>query len=197
MKKICLSLLACSVLQAHPFQAELKLGYFYFGDEIFRQIYRQDALDTQLTVSTPVWKWLRIYGGINYISREGRSIGGHHRTEIIILPASIGLQAMIEVARDLKYYASIGPRYFYVHQENHFSAIDHSVNGHGIGGFINTGIQFDFGPDFYILGTDCFIDLFCEYSFCRIPFRSHKQNVTGATRQVGGLTFGGSLGYRF
>ncbi len=190
MKKILLSALACTALNAVPPQAELKLGYFYFGDSTFRKIYRQDALDTQISMSAAVWKWLRLYGAVNYISKDGRSIGGHNRTQIMFLPLSVGLQAMIDVADDVKYYVTAGPRYFYIHQENHFRGVDHSVNGHTLGGFANTGFQVHFGANF-------FVDLFGEYSWARTRFSTHKQNVYTHTRQVGGITLGGGIGYQF
>lgn len=190
MKKILLSTLFCVALQASPPQVELKLGYFYFGDSTLRKIYHQDALDTQISASGSVWKWLRLYGAVNYISREGKSIGGHNRTEIMFLPVSLGLQAMINVSQDVKYYATVGPRLFYIHQENHFRGVDHSVNGTTLGGFANTGFQVLFGDNF-------FIDLFGEYSWARTRFSTHKHNVYTHTRQVGGITVGGGLGYQF
>lgn len=189
-KMIAAALFTTCAIQAIPVQTEIKLGNFRFGDSTFRRIYRQYALDTQITASVPVWKFLRIYGGLNYISREGRSVGGHYKTEIMILPVSLGLQAMIDIAHDVKYYATVGPRYFYVHQNNHFKGVDRTVNGHNIGGFVNTGFLLYFGSHF-------FIDLFGEYSYCKIEFHSHKRNVIGSTRQVGGLTLGGGLGYQF
>ncbi len=188
---VCLlGLLTFAALQATPPQIELKLGYFYFGDSTFRKIYRQDALDTQISASGAVWKWVRLYGAVNYISRDGRSIGGHNRTEIMFLPVSLGAQAMLDLSDDVKWYATLGPRYFYTHQENHFRGVNRSVNNHTVGGFVNTGIQVLFGDNF-------FIDLFGEYSYARAHFSSNKQNVSGHTRQLGGLTLGGGLGYQF
>jgi hypothetical protein len=190
MKKILLFLLTTVALQAIPPQIEVKLGYFYFGDHKFRKIYHQDALDTQISASGAVWKWVRLYGSLEYISRDGRSINGHNRTQIMILPVSLGAQAMINVSDDVEYYATLGPRYFFIHQENHFHGVDHSVNGHTLGGFANTGLQVHFGPNF-------FIDIFGEYSYARTHFTSHKQRVSGHSRQVGGITIGGGLGYQF
>ncbi|MGH2611945.1 MAG: hypothetical protein ACRDFB_02720 [Rhabdochlamydiaceae bacterium] len=190
MKNILLLLLTWTALQATPPQAELKLGYFYFGDHQFRKIYHQDALDTQISASGAVWKWLRLYGAVNYISRDGRSIGGHHKTQILFLPVSLGLESMISISDDVKYYATLGPRYFYIHQENHSPGVHHSVNAQTLGGFVNTGIQVHFGSSF-------FIDFFGEYSYARVHFSTYKHNTSTHTHQVGGLTLGGGLGYRF
>jgi hypothetical protein len=190
LKKILLSLSACIALQANPPQLELKLGYFYFGDHKFRKIYHQDALDTQICGSVSLWTWFRLYGAVEYISRDGRSINGHNRTEIMFLPVSLGGQAMFNISDDVTYYATVGPRYFYIHQENHFHGIDHSVNGSALGGFANTGIQLRFADNFLL-------DFFGEYSYGRTHFTSHKQNVSGHTRQVGGITVGGGIGYQF
>jgi hypothetical protein len=182
--------MACVALNANPPQVELKLGYFYFGDHKFRKIYDQGALDTQISASGAVWKWIRLYGAVNYISSEGRSIGGHNKTEIMFLPLSLGVQALINIEHDVKYYATIGPRYFYIHQENHFRGVNHSVNAHALGGFANMGMQ-------VILSDNFIIDFFGEYSYARNHFSTHRQNVSEHTRQVGGLTLGGGVGYQF
>jgi hypothetical protein len=190
MKKLILFSLVIVGLHATPPQLEVKLGYFYFGDHKFRKIYHQHALDTQLTASGPAWNWLRVYGGINYISREGKSIGGHHRTEIMFLPVSLGVQALFEIARDVNFYLTLGPRYFYVHQENHYPGISRSVNCNSVGGFGNTGFQVSLDSHFLF-------DFFAEYSYSRVGFKSKRQHVSSHTRQVGGLTIGGGIGYQF
>ena len=170
MKKLLLLTLVFGALSATRPQIELKLGYFRFGDHHLRKVYRQDALDTQLTASIPLWKWLNLYTGISYISREGRTRPKHHHTKITILPLSLGLRAIVRVAHDVDYYLALGPRYFYVHQKHH-------SNHNTLGGFINTGFLVHFRKNL-------FIDFFSEYSLSSSP-------------QVGGLTVGGGMGYQF
>lgn len=190
MKKLILSLLACTALQAIPPQIELKMGCFYFGDSTFRKIYRQNTLDTQISASGAVWNWVRLYGAINYIAREGRSLGGHDRTEIMFLPLSLGAQVMFNIAHDVQWYATLGPRYIYTHQENHFRGVNRSVNNHTVGGFANTGVQI-------LFADNLIVDFFGEYSYARAHFSSHRSNVQGHSRQVGGATIGAGLGYQF
>jgi hypothetical protein len=170
MKKLLLLLLSFSALAATPAQIELKLGYFRFGDSHLRKVYHQDALDTQLTVTGPLWKWLNLYAGINYISREGRTRPKHHYTKITIIPLSLGLRGIVNVAHDVDYYLTLGPRYFSVQQTHHSTR-------NTFGGFINTGFLLHFRENL-------FIDFFSEYSQSISP-------------QVGGLTIGGGLGYQF
>ncbi len=167
---------------------EFKMGYFRFGDENFRHIYDRGVLDLQLTSSFRVWRPLYVYGAIEYIEAEGRSIGGHEKTRIRIVPLSLGLQYIQPITCDFRYYLTIGPRYFFFHQRNHSSSVPHNVNKSGCGGFINTGF-------IYYLSHHIIVDFFGEYSYKRMHFESHRRNVSGNSAQVGGLTLGAGIGY--
>jgi hypothetical protein len=169
---------------------EFKLGYFYFGDSKLRHIYHQDALDYQFSISSRLWEGIRWELDLNYISKKGRSTGGHYPTHIRIVPLSLGLQGLLNLSHDVQWYASIGPRYFWVFQTNRFQGIDRHVHASGLGGFISSGILL------YPI-QDVFIDLYGSYSYGRLSFTSHKQNIVGHQRQVGGLSVGGALGYNF
>jgi outer membrane protein len=166
---------------------ELKFGYYRFNSHKLREIYGA-ALDLQLSASYPVWKPLYIYGSVEYITARGKSRGGYEKTRVHIVPLSLGLQFVTKAAKDLKYYLTLGPRYYFFMQRNHSPAVDHHVNGNGLGGFVNTGF-------IYYLSSRWVIDVFGEYGYKRLQFHSHKQNVTGQSVQVGGLTLGGAIGY--
>jgi hypothetical protein len=167
---------------------EFKMGYFRSGDKRFRHIYDDGLLDMQLTSSFCVWKPLYVYAAVEYIGAEGRSIGGHEKTYMRIIPLSLGLQYIQRIACDFKYYLTLGPRYFFFHQENHSHGVPRTVNKSGLGGFINTGF-------IYYLSHHITVGFFGEYSYKRMHFESHRKNVEGQSIQVGGLTIGGEIGY--
>jgi hypothetical protein len=200
IKKIILPLLACAVLQAAepspvetppqpapappkaltPPQVEFKLGYFYYGDKKLRKTYGQEALDTQIAASGPLWDWIRLYGAVNYISSNGRLHHYHHKkTNIMILPVSLGVQGMVDIAHDVRYYATLGPRYFFARQHINSKG---SSTAHTVGGFVNTGIQLHFGPEF-------FIDFYGEYSYARANLHRNYQ--------LGGISVGAGVGCQF
>jgi len=175
-KRLLLTPLLCCA--ADP-QIEVKAGYFLFSNERMRTIYNSGGLDLQLSGSYPIWKWLQLYGSIEYLERSGRSLNWEQATQIWALPLSLGVKPVVAISSELDYYVTLGPRYFFFHQESHSTHGEKQVNENGLGGFINTGVQFF--PTCSLL-----IDLFGEYSYKRFH-----------SVQVGGFTFGGGIGYVF
>jgi hypothetical protein len=169
---------------------EGKMGYFFFSDKKMRKIYDRGGLDGQISGSYPIWKWLQIYGSVEYLSRHGKSLGGGQHTRIWEVPLSLGLKPVVRICDKIHYYFTLGPRYIFAHVHNNSPFVDREVNANGWGGFANTGFNFFPIPHFCI-------DVFGEYSYSRIHFHPHKQNVYGNTVQVGGFVFGAGLGYAF
>ena len=110
--------------------AEFKMGYFRFGDKKLRHRYEDGLLDLQLTSSFCFWKPLYIYAGIEFIGDNGRIPKSHTKTKIRIVPISLGVQYIQPITEDLKYYLTLGPRYFFVHQWTHRTSLTHN----GLGG---------------------------------------------------------------
>ena len=173
----------------HP-TLEVKGGYFFFSDSKMRKIFNEGGADVQLSSSTPIWKWLQIYGSVEYLERHGKSLNGGQKTRIWEVPLSLGLKPVIAISSKAEYYFTLGPRYFFVHQHNDSHYVDKEVNGNGLGGFVNTG--FNFYPTTHFL-----VDIFGEYSYKRMHFKSSKHHVYGGNVQVGGFAFGIGLGYAF
>lgn len=170
---------------------EIKTGYFFFEDSKMRKIYDQQGWDVQLSGSYPIWNnWLQVYGSVEYLQKKGRSRGGHQRTSIWELPVSLGLKPTFEICPGIQYYFTVGPRYFYVRQTNHSHYVDKHVHKSGVGGFVNTGVN-------YFFCENLFVDVFGEYSFAKLHFHAHKENVEGRDIEIGGWTFGAGLGYTF
>jgi hypothetical protein len=169
---------------------ELKGGYFLFSTSKMRKIYSQGGWDVQLSGSSPVWKWLQVYGSIEYIERNGHASNGGGKTQIWQIPVSAGVRPVIPIYSWAQYYVTLGPRYFFVHTQNHSPYVDKHLSKNGLGGFVNTG--FNFFPWRHFL-----VDVFGEYSYKRMHFHSSRHNVYGRTVQVGGFAFGLGLGYAF
>ncbi len=169
---------------------EFKAGYFFFTDHKMRKVFDQGGLDLQLCASGPVWQWLHVYGSVEYLEKHGRSLGRHQKTRIWEIPLSLGLEAVAKIGKMMQYYFTIGPRYIFVHVHTKSHFFDKTMNQNGLGGFANTG--FHFFPTEHLV-----IDIFGEYSYARMHFHPHKKHVYGDSRQVGGLTFGGGIGYVF
>jgi hypothetical protein len=169
---------------------EAKAGYFIFSDATMRKIYDKGGLDAQFSASATAWKWLQIYGSIEYLYRSGRSKNKGESTFIWELPVSLGLKPVVKISSCAEFYFSIGPQYFYVHQHNRSSFVPKNVHDSGVGGFVNAGFNF-------LLRQHLLLDVFGGYAYRKAHFHSSENNVNGERRQVGGFTFGAGLGYYF
>ncbi len=192
MKKILLFALLFSLnsaLYAHPL-IEAKAGYFFFLDSKMDQIYKSRGLDLQLSASYPLKKELHLYASIEWFEKSGRSLNAHEKTTLWALPLSLGFRPMIPVSKQINYYLTLGPRYFFVYVHNDSPFIDRHMDSNGCGIFANTGFLFN-------LNRHLTVDLFAEYSYAKLSFKASMPGVFGEDAQVGGLTFGGGLAYRF
>lgn len=169
---------------------EVKGAYFFFSDSKMRKIFNKGGGDVQLSASYPIWKWLQIYGSVEYMQRHGKSLGGHQKTSLWEVPLSLGLKPVIKISPAVHYYLTLGPRYFFVHTHANSSYVDKTLHENGCGGFANMG--FNFFPVRHLV-----VDVFGEYSYKRMHFHSHKHNVYGEKVQIGGFAFGAGLGYAF
>lgn len=173
---------------------EIKTGYFIFSDSKMRKIYDRGGLDLQLCTSYPLWylggQWiLNAYGAIEYFHKSGTSINGHQHTSLWSIPVNIGLKPVYAINDHMQFYFAIGPRYLFIHQHNRSSYVYKNQSRNSLGLFINTGFN-------YILWNRIVIDLFGEYSYAKMHFHG-KSNVYTRNIQIGGITFGGGLGYGF
>lgn len=169
---------------------EVKAGYFFFTDHKMREIFNHGGFDGQLSVSIPLFWMIHLYAAGEYLEKSGHSRGGHQSTRIWEIPVSLGLRGVWRFCNDFSAYLTLGPRYFLVHVHNLSHFVPKSLHQHGCGGFANAGLL-------YTLCDHFTFDVFGEYSYKRLHFHSHKPNTQGHTVQVGGLTFGGGIGYSF
>lgn len=182
--------LNCSASTPMQLTLDAKVGYFSFSDGKMSKIFDRGGLDVQLSGALPVWRWLQVYGSVEYWERSGKSLNGNQSTNIWSLPLSLGLKPVIPINRNLQYFFSVGPRFFFVNVHNKTSYFDRKMNENGLGGFVNMGLNF-------ISHSHLLASVFGEYSYGQIQFHPRTTNSHGASVQVGGYTFGVSLGYAF
>lgn len=174
---------------------EAKAAYFFFTSSKMRHVYDQGGWDIQLSSSTPIGNMskrinVNAYASIEFLRCEGRSTQEHNSTYVWELPVNVGLKPVVLISKEAQYYFAIGPRYFFIHQHNSSSYVDHNKSKNGLGLFVNTGFNF-------ILMKHLVLDIFGEYSYAKTHFHSSKTNVYTRDIQVGGFSFGLGLGYSF
>ena len=155
-----------------------------------RDIFDKGGYDVKISGSYPIYSFIHLYGSVEYLEKSGRSEGGHQKTFLWEVPLSLGLRSVLLFKDNMSFYLTLGPRYFFVHVHNQSSFVPKHLHESGCGGFINTGFL-------YTLCEHFTFDIFGEYSYKRMSFHSKKAGTQGHTVQVGGLVFGGGLGYSF
>ncbi len=171
---------------------ETKFGYFFFVTSPMSKVYNRDGFDFQVSGGYPIINYLRIYGSVEYFKKSGCSLAGNQHTSIWAVPLSLGLQPVFDLncEKTSSYYFTFGPRYFITRVHNNSTYVSPNMRSNGWGLFVNTGFMFSL--------HECLkLDLFGEYSYGRLCYKSTIPNSQGARVQISGLTFGAGLAYEF
>lgn len=194
IKKICFLAIACIAAslngQTNSAWLEIKPGYFFFANHILRKIYH-GGFEIQGSVTSPINGTIAWYSSIGYIHAKGKSLGDNQKTSISQVPLDLGFRAIADVSESAKAYLSAGPRFFYFHQRNDSTFVPAHVRKNGFGLFVNGGYN-------YISCNGFLFGIFGEYAFEQKSFTSTIPNVQGRSDlQIGGFTFGASVGFEF
>lgn len=174
---------------------EIKSGYFFFSKSSMRNVYDKGGIDLQLTSTYPLFDYnetcnSQVYASIEYLYCSGQSLEEKQKTTFKEIPVNFGLKTAFKISPQLKYYFTLGPRYFHVQQNNNSQFVSHKQSRNGIGFFANTGFKI-------ILGRHFLLDIFGEYTYAKTHFPSNEPNVYTRNMQLGGYTIGGGMGYIF
>lgn len=190
--------LLCSSMQ-YAFDAkpllEIKPSYFFFSSSPMNTIYNHGGFEVQLSTSVPIGDACDLYGSVGYRRASGdglmNQLQADEPTALTVLPIDIGIKPIFNCTERCSYFFAVGPRVFYFSQNNSSQYISNMVDGGGIGFFVNTGFDILFAEKF-LLG------IFGEYSYENVSISPKLPNVySNGTVQIGGFSFGISLGYAF
>ena len=178
------------------FSIQGDVSYFRPSSHILREIYGKGWVDYKVELNGPVsschwfWEKISVFGDVSYLHKTGHSLGGHYKTEITIVPISLGLKWVQPIGCATRFYLGAAPRYFFLRIHDHLSVVKEKINKNGLGGMAITGFNFDLWKGLYL-------DLFVSYSFKNFSKPSTPHGVRGHSLQVGGLDVGGGLGWTF
>lgn len=176
---IFLLLLVSHTLSSVEFLSELRGGYFYPNSEKFRKIYNNGGPEVELEFSGTFCESWTVWGNVNYFQRDGDSIGLFDRTNIRMIPLSLGAKYQFEIDYCISPYIGAGVTYTYTQIHNHSDFVKKHVNKNGVGGVVKSGI--------YIPMTRIFtLDIFLDWYYQQLTFSSHhKANVGGFRAGIG------------
>lgn len=176
--------------------AEAKAGYFYPSNHRFQKIYHDGGGIYGGEISVGLCDcdndWYAWVSG-DYFERHGRSIGGHDKTTIKMVPVGFGFKYFFPACYcDMfRFYVGAGGLATWLRLRDHSHYVVPKSEKWGFGGIIKSGVIVDFCDGF-------FADIFVDYSILDIKFHDTKhRQVTRQKAHLDGLSAGLGLGYRF
>ena len=183
-------LLAATPLKAFDILTEVKGGYFYPTDKIFREIYSPNGI-YGMEITTYAWDNYYIWIGADFFTNTGHSIGLEDPTSIYLVPLTFGLKYFYPVNRDVDLYAGLGFQGTYLKTIDDSPFVAHEVSNWDAGGIVKFGAILNMDKNF-------FIDLFTNYSYQKMDFQDTEGGFLEHFKvDLSGFTVGVGIGYRF
>ena len=155
----------------------LRGNYFSPSEKAFQDIYGGGMrFEGELTFS--IWKNLQLWIGGNYFSQNGELTFTKEETSLQIIPIGGGIKYRY-LAGKIGIYGGVGLNYYLYKESNILGEV--REGGLGFVGKIGVTVT-------VIKGL--FLDLFGEYSYC-------KMTPDDFTINIGGMAAGIGLGYKF
>ena len=162
---------------AGDFMVELKAHYFSPSEEAFQDIYG-GGIAYGAEASLGVWEELEVWFGGSYFSRKGELTFTKEETTLEIIPLGAGAKYRI-ISGSFSFYIGLGLNYYQYKEKNPIGDVSE-----GVLGYIGKAGS-------YVKVTDrLLIDLYMNYSYCKIKPADFDINI-------GGIEAGVGIGFRF
>lgn len=171
---------------------EFKGAYFHATGERFKKIYKGGALyGPELTMQLCDCSSWYGFASVDFLSKEGHSIGLNAPTKVKLMPLAFGIKYFMSCWECADFYVGLGFQPVRVHTKDFSPLIE--LTKWAFGGIAKIGTYIDLSNDFLL-------DLFIDYSFARVS--SHTNQVPAGPvvplkASINGVIFGAGLGYRF
>ena len=181
MKKLIIIIVtvifSSGLANATDFIVELKAHYLHPSEKAFRDIYGGGMMYGG-EVSIGVWRGLEVWFGGSYFSKKGELTFTKEETKLEVYPLGGGFKYRLS-AGIFDLYAGAGLNYYQYKESNPLG--DVSKCGLGYIGKIGSYVKVTGG---------LLVDLYVNYSYCKIKPADFKINI-------GGIEAGVGMGYSF
>jgi hypothetical protein len=172
--------LVCPLL-AQTGTLEFRTGAFFPARKDFRKIYGNAGADYQIQASMGFCSCIDLWAQVDFYPKRGR-IKGCGSSKIDIVNFSLGPRYVFPLSNCINAYAGAGLVAGYSRIRNRIFCSRNKESTGSVGGVVKSGINI-------YLNCHIFLDLFVDYSYVRAYFHRRVN--------VGGLTTGAGIGYRF
>jgi hypothetical protein len=157
---------------------EAKAKYFMPSEQAFKDIYGSGVMYGG-EIGIGIWQNFELCVTANTFTKNGELTFTEEETTLKIMPAGIGIKYVHPAGATVDIYGGIGISYYSYKEENPIGNV--STNKIGYFGTIGTYVKVIDG---------LFVDLFLDYSYCKIKPEELSVNI-------GGLGVGAGIGFEF
>ncbi len=175
---------------------EIKAAAFVPTDCIFKSIYGKVGGLYGAELTAQICEDSCWYGfcSVDYLKKDGCSIGLNTPTHVSLLPVGIGVKYMLPCCwcECVDWYVGIGFQPVHVKTIDCVANAPQNFSHWALGGVAKVGAYVD-------LCCDILLDLFLDYSFAKTDCKNLCQNPAAVATKadVSGVVVGAGLGYRF
>jgi outer membrane protein W len=170
---------------------EIKPGYFIFNESTLNKIFKHGGLTAQAEGGVIFCKNYAASLNFQYFSRSATAINSTRNTTVYIPTLSLFIKGFRPFKSYLKPYIGIGPRIFFFKNTNHSPYVPHRNFKS------NLGFAVTIGTFFYVNKNQIFIDPFLDYGYAKSSKGKKGNSSKQYDANLGGLTIGLGLGYKF
>lgn len=174
------------------FNIEGRFAAFVPFEHKVRKIYNDFLPSVEVETSMRVWDCFSAFFNASYVWNTGHSLGVGNKTQLQIVPLSLGLKWVQPWICDIDVYLGAGATYSFLRIHDHSPFVHEHVNKQAWGGTAKAGFIYHY--------TSClFFEGFVDYIYTRFNF--HESDDTPYVERndlnMSGIKFGVGVGYNF
>lgn len=181
-------ILTCPLIDSFTF----KVAYFRPESSRVRRIYSDGWADYQVEYSKRVCRNWLLWTGVSGFCKHGHSIGLHDDTRIRLIPISLGVKYLYNIAPCVDVYAGGAVCYSFLRIKDDSPYVHRNVSSQTFGGLAQLGLYYYCTQSFHL-------NVFADYLFQRFTFPSTSSNpfVERNDLNMSGWKIGGGFGVNF
>ena len=167
---------------------EAQAAYFVPLDRTFKRIFNGGGMygaEVSLQLNRKLFGWVSAHGMVN----GGRSLGGHYKTTVTLVPVGLGLKYFFKHGVRGA-YLGVGALAEYLHTKNYSPYVPRTSSNWGGGALFKLGYVMD-------MSESWLVDIFMNYAYMKVASQHSNLVVVPHSANLSGFMFGGSIGYRF
>lgn len=173
---------------------EVRAAYFRPTSKKVRDIYSDGWATYEARGSVDFCNNLQVWLGLDWSHKEGRSLGLRDKTKLHLIPVTLGVKYVFDIAPCTQFYVGGGACYSFLKIHDHSPYVHQHISKRTWGGIAEAGATYYFGCNF-------FADIFVDYIYQKFNFSNSGSGYSSYVERhdvdLSGFKVGGGLGVTF